>query len=349
VNCTELNFINNKKEIFYEKYNYIIIDINSLTIVPYINSDKYQSSDRIIITPFVETIKFYIKLKSVLPNTKFIFIFDGGVSSIIKKIYPKYKLNRRNKNTMSILDGNKNNTIDYNTLLISTILGFFNEIVLPSNLIKNETDFIAGYILKSLLAENPELKILLMSHDHDYMQALSSNVHVIYKYTSKTRVTNYFIKNFECITEIIDFPYLKNIEEYVLYKSLTGDTSDNIDKPFGLKSVVPVKNFFTDSYIEGSPVTYESVLAYFKKYFKLDNVFNLFEKDFRRNLFITNIFNDDIISDNDKLTLNNKIDDILYPEVKDVEINSIYELILGHGLYFNEDELDELFKYLKTR
>ena len=348
MNCKELNFINNKKELSTKNYNYCIVDTNSLTVVPFLNSDQYQSTDRINITPFVKTIKFYVDMKCVLPNTKFIFVFDGGISSVIKKIFNKYKSNRSSRKTMSSFDGNKNKIYDYNVYLLEKILNYFNEIVIPGNFICNEADFICGYLIKNILNINNNNKILAISHDKDFLMTFKENVHVIYKYTAPSIVKNYYVDNFDCITEIIDFPYIKNIEEYILYKALIGDTSDNIDKPFGFKTIIPIKNLFTDSYLENKNLTYDSVSEYFKIYFNNDNIYNKFLIDFRRNLFLMNIFNDEIIADTDKIKLNNKLDDILYPERKEIEINSIYETILEYGLYFNEEEIDDIFKYLKT-
>ncbi len=347
MSCIILNFISNKKHLFYENYDYVFVDVNSLTVTPYLSIEKYQSTDRFNISPFVETIKFYANMKKVLPKTKFIFVFDGGISSKIKKIYPKYKMNRSSKRTKGVFDGIKSKSYDYNCMLITQALRYFGEIVIPSNVISNESDFMIGYILKNIKKVNDKLKMLVISHDMDYLMAFDENVHVIYKYTAPQMVKNYLIKSFDCICDILDYPYLRNVEELMFYKALLGDKSDNIEKPFGIRTKVPVENYFADCCMEDISITYESIIKHFSKKFKKESIIKKFESEFRRNLFITNIFNEDVISDVDRIKLNDIINNILYPENTKVEINLVKEFIMQYGLYFDEDDIDKLFKFLK--
>jgi 5'-3' exonuclease len=348
MNCNILNFVNNKKALFNKKYTYFFIDINSLTVTPFLGIEKYQSDDRINITPLIETLKFYTSMKQVLPNTHFIFAFDGGISMQIKKMYPKYKQNRSSKKTKSIFDGNSGNLYDYNVALICRLMNYFGETVIPSNLICNESDFMIGYLVNSVKEMVPDCNMLVMSHDHDYLMFQDKNVDVIYKYTAPSRAKYYHVQGIECICEIIDFPYLKNIHEFILFKALVGDKSDNIDKPFGLKTVTPVKNYFTDCYLDDIPVTYDNIISYFTKYFKNnDSIVSKFTNEFRRNLFMINVFNEEIISSLDKIKLNDILNDILLPKDKKIEINSIYDLFSDYGLYHTKEDIDQILNFFK--
>lgn len=347
MSCEILNFMSNKKHLFYENYDYIFVDINSLTVTPYLGIEKYQSSDRINISPFVETIKFYAGMKHVLPRSKFVFVFDGGISRNIKKIYPKYKQHRASRKTLGSFDFTGNKLYDYNCMLITQVLRHFGEIVIPSNLVSNESDFMIGYILKKVKEVNSNIRSLVISHDRDYLMTFDSNIHVIYKYTAPQMVRNYLIKNFDCICEIIDFPYLRNVEELIFHKALLGDVSDNIDKPFGIKSKTIVENYFTDCCMNDITITYESIIAHFSEKFKQESIIKKFESEFRRNIYITNIFNSDIILDTDKMKLDNIINTILYPENTKVEINLVKDFIIHYGLYFSGSDIEELFKFLK--
>jgi len=344
--CKKLGFISNKEHLYYEKYDYIFIDVSSMLIVPYLNLEKYQSTDRINITPFVETVKFYVNMKEVLPKTKFIFVFDGGISINIKKIYPTYKANRKSKRNTGTLDGNTNNLYDYNCMLIKQLFDYLNEIVISSNVINNEADFIIGYLIKNVKKENCKLKNLVVSHDKDYLLMYDENVHVIYKHFTPTVKCNYLIKNFDCISEIINFYYLRNVKELLYYKALMGDISDNIKKPFGITNKTPIENFFTNSCLEDKEISYTSILEYFNNKFKKIDLYNKFEKDFRRNIFLMNVFNEEIILDSDKIKLNKILNEILYPNNNKIEINLIKNFISEFGLYFDEEETNRLFKYL---
>jgi hypothetical protein len=125
-----------------------------------------------------------------------------------------------------------------------------------------------------------------------------------------------------------------------------GDSSDNIKKPYGIKSKTIFENFFRDCYLDDIDVTYDSILQYFSKKFKTPQILSKFEKEFRRNLYICNIFNDDIISELDKVKLNKIFDDIIYPKDNKIQINSIQQFIKQYGL-MGESDSENLFKYLQ--
>ena len=343
---TNLNYKQNFKNI---QYNYILIDINSLTLIPYLKSEKYFSKDNINITPFIETVKLYANYKKYFPKAKFIFVIDGGISPTILKVYPDYKKNRNSKKfTSKSYDLTKNKNIyDYNVGLLMALFKEFKEIFI-SDIRRNEADFIIGYLINKLSINN---KCLVLSHDKDLLFTYNknNNVDVIYKYINMkyNKILYYYIDSFESLLQIIDFRYLKNEIELLYYRALIGDTSDSIYKPFGLKSKKIVNNMFESCYLENINITYEYIIEYFSKKFNNDRVLKNFTTDFRKNLLIMNIFNDDIILQNDKIKLNTYIDNIKYCCNDKIEINSIYKLFSKYGLYLEERHIDEMFKYLK--
>jgi len=347
--CKFITNLNYKKNFNNKKYDYILIDINSLTLVPYLNSEKYFSKDNINITPFIETIKLYANYKKYFPKAKFIFAIDGGISPTILKVYPDYKKNRNSKKYTS---KHYNSTIckniyDYNVGLLIALFDKLQEFFIY-DIRRNEADFIIGYIANKLSKNN---KCLILSHDKDLLFAYNknNNIDIIYKYINMkyNKVLYYYVDSFECLLHIIDFRYLKNEIELLYYRSLVGDTSDSIKKPFGLKSKKIVNNMFENCYLENINVTYEYIIGYFSEKFNNKKVLDNFIVDFRRNLLIMNIFNENIILQNDKIKLNAYIDDVKYKNNEKIEINSIHSLFSKYGLYLEKDNINKMFKYLK--
>ena len=60
-----------------------------------------------------------------------------------------------------------------------------------------------------------------------------------------------------------------------------------------------------------------------------------------------NIFNDDLLTSHDKMSLNSYIRDIKYNINNNVEINLLYELFSKYGLYFEKENIDNMIKYMK--
>jgi 5'-3' exonuclease len=349
MNCKIISSLNYKKIFKDKEYKYIIFDINSLTIVPFINSKKYESNDHINITPFIETFKLFVTYKKYFPNSHFIFVFDGGISPLITDVFPKYKDGRQSRKFRGGQRGKSKAVYDYNVLLLNKLFDLFGETAI-SDIIRNESDFIIGYLVNKLSDVD---NCLVVSHDKDLLLTYNknNNVDVIYKQIGKknTKVTYYFIDNFDCLLEIVGFNYLKNTNEYLFYKALLGDTSDKIPKPFGIKSKKIVNNMFEKTFMEDINITYEYIVEYFKIKFKKLNpqVIDNFIKDFRRNLLIMNIFSDNIISDNDKIKLNSYINNIKYGLNSTISINLIYDFFEEYGLYLTKTDLDNTFNYLK--
>ena len=346
--CKSITNLNYKKIFENNFYNYIFIDINSLTLIPYLNNNKYQSTDNINITPFIETLKLYVNYKKYFPSSKFIFVIDSGISPLITKICPEYKQHRKSPKVKSnsYIPELSKNIYDYNVGLLLKLFEIFNEIFI-SDINRNEADFIIGYMIKKLSINK---KCLILSHDKDFLFCFNknNNVHVIYKYINikYKKIAYYFVDNIDCLLSIFNFQYLKNEIELLYYRALIGDVSDGIKKPFGLKNKIIINNMFKTAYIEDIQITYEYIIDYFNKKFN-SNVMKRFEKDFRKNLLIMNIFNEDVLLLHDKMRLNSYIHDIEYDINNNVEINLVYELFSKYGLYFEKENIDDMIKYMK--
>ncbi|MEY2702454.1 MAG: hypothetical protein RLY43_1087, partial [Bacteroidota bacterium] len=274
MNCKTVNKLNLEKSFKGLSYDYIIFDTNSLTIVPYLNSSKYVSSDNINITPFIETFKMYLNYKKLFPDTRFIFVFDGGISPILLKMLPDYKKSRKSRKFTPNHNASSGGKIyDYNIKLINILMGYFNEVVID-DIDRNESDFIIGYLIDNLSSNS---ECLVYSHDKDLLLAHNhnENVDVLYKQSSlidgQYRTTNYLVDSQDCINHIFDFQYLKNVKELLFYRALIGDTSDDITKPFGIKSKTIVNNMFQDAYLEDQEVTFDYVMNYFGNKFPKTN------------------------------------------------------------------------------
>lgn len=345
--CKNINNLNIKSTINNKKYNYVIIDLNSLTIVPYLTTSKYLSNDNINISPFIESLKFYTLYKKVFKDSKFIFVIDGGISPSITNIYPKYKANRNSRkytqSTQNILT--TKDTYDYNVGLINNLFTYLGEYVI-SDISRNEADFIIGYILNKISENN---NCLVISHDKDLLYTYNkNNTDFIYKQI-KEKIVNYiYVDNFECLLNILNFEYIKNEVEVLYYRSLIGDTSDNIDKPFGINSSKIVNNLFYDCYINNIEIDYNYIVNYFtNKFSKNNTIIDKFVKDFRRNLFIMNIYNEEIFTTSEKIKLSSYIDIIKFSLNSKMEINMVYNLFDKYGLYLSKEEVSNMINFIK--
>lgn len=351
MNCKIINKINLLQNFKEKDYKFILIDTNSLTIVPYLKSEKYMSTDRIIISPFMETFKFFLNYKKIFPDAKFIFTFDSGISPVILKIFPDYKKNRHSRRYTPSTSSNISGSLvyDYNIKLLINLFEYFNEHTI-FDIKRNEADFIIGYLSDDLSKIG---KCLVISHDKDLLLTFNKNdnIDVVYKQTGMkdTKVTNFLVDTQDCVNHIMDFQYLQNTKDLLYYRALCGDSSDSIPKPFGIKSKTIIQNMFKDCFMMDIEVTYEYIVSYFKEKFKKMNevVIERFEDDLRKNIAIMNVFNKEIINDNDKIKLNYHLDEIKYNLNNKIEINSIYELFEKYGLYLSKDDLDKTFEYIK--
>lgn len=171
-------------------------------------------------------------------HDKVVVFWDGeSNSSIRKKIYPKYKENRRRDM----------NEYKYESYLYqkARVKVYLEEIfVRQVEVLNNEADDLIGYFCQIATDEN----IIIFSADKDLTQLISENV-TIYSPTSK----QYFKNGDNIIINKVSIPHYN----VLLCKILTGDKSDNIDGIELLGEKTLVKLF---PQVQEKPCTVEELL-----------------------------------------------------------------------------------------
>lgn len=170
-------------------------------------------------------------IKQIQP-TRCIIVFDGeGGSTNRKYLYPEYKANRNtsrlvNYKSFSSKTEENQSKVDEITRLIDYIK------CLPVSIIcvdKLEADDVIGYLCNKVYSDYDDSEIYVMSSDNDFMQLVNDRTFLF----SPTKKKTYGIK--EVIEEFSVHP-----ENFLLYKTLVGDTSDNIPgiNGFGEKNTI---------------------------------------------------------------------------------------------------------------
>jgi DNA polymerase-1 len=181
---------------------------------------------------FLRSIGHAIKL---LSPTRVIIIFDGEAGSTNRKyLYSNYKANRETGNIMNRLsfaskdeeEESKYNQlerlIDYLSLLPVTLISM-------NNL---EADDIIGYLSQYIYKEHADSEQYIMSSDNDFLQLVNDRI----KTYSPTKKKIYHVK--DVMDEFGIHP-----NNFLLFKTLIGDDSDNIPGVSGFGKVNTPKLF----------------------------------------------------------------------------------------------------------
>jgi len=156
-------------------------------------------------------------IKMVKP-TRVILCFDGkGGSQRRRKLYPDYKANRmvRTKlnRTNSFVD--KDSESQNMSMQLGRLLQYLEllpvQVIAPENI---EADDSIAYLSKQVLTKS---KIFIMSSDKDFIQLVDDRIAV----WSPTKKKMYFK------SDVLE-DYKVPAHNYLLYRTLTGDKSDNI-------------------------------------------------------------------------------------------------------------------------
>lgn len=161
--------------------------------------------------------------------TEVYIIFDGkGSSNNRKNILPEYKSGRNltrltNWDVFEDLEEEDEAQVNQTIRVIEYLQ------TLPLKLIsldKSEADDIIAYMALNLNFK-PEDRMIIISSDQDYLQLINQNV-VLYRPMEKKYYTEQTFKE----------QYNMPVENFIIYKTLLGDTSDKIP---GLRGLGPVK------------------------------------------------------------------------------------------------------------
>ena len=175
----------------------------------------------------------------LLSPTRVIIVFDGEGGSVNRKyLYNQYKANRdtgRIMNYKSFNNKDDEDTSKYNQ--ITRLIDYLQ--YLPITLMsfdKLEADDVIGYLAGKVYNEYDDSKLFIMSSDNDFMQLVNDRVNVF----SPTKKKIYGVENV-----VEDFGI--HPDNFLIYKTLVGDTSDNIPGVSGLgeKNVVKLFEFLS--------------------------------------------------------------------------------------------------------
>ena len=186
--------------------------IRSFAVSPVTNDDGIHVGG---ITGFLMSIGFAIK---TLQPTRVIVCFDGkGGSQRRRILYPDYKANRlvRTKLNLTNAFSDKDSEDQNMKMQLGRLVQYLDnlpvQILAPQNI---EADDAIAYISKQLLTDS---KIFIMSSDKDFIQLVDDRIAV----WSPTKKKLYF-------TNDVQEDYKLPAHNYLLYRTLTGDKSDNI-------------------------------------------------------------------------------------------------------------------------
>jgi len=181
---------------------------------------------------FLKSLGHAIKL---LTPTRVVIVFDGEGGSVNRKyLYSQYKANRdtgRIMNYKSFQNKNEEEDAQYNQ--ITRLIDYLQ--YLPVTLMsfdKLEADDVIGYLCGQIYKTYDDSKVFVMSSDNDFMQLVNDRVNVF----SPTKKKIYGIQNV-----VDDFGI--HPDNFLLYKALVGDTSDNVPGVNGVGDKTAVKLF----------------------------------------------------------------------------------------------------------
>jgi 5'-3' exonuclease len=184
------------------------------------------------IVGFLKSLASTIKF---LNPTRVIVVFDGeGGSANRKYLFPDYKGNRTNNRVMnSILFENKEDedASKYNQLV--RLIDYLNYLPITSLSMDNlEADDIIAYLANYLNETVSDSEVYIMSTDNDYVQLVNDRIKVY----SPTKKVIYQ-------TESVLSTFGVHPNNFLIYKTLIGDSSDNIPGVHGIGEATAIKLF----------------------------------------------------------------------------------------------------------
>jgi DNA polymerase-1 len=200
------------------------------------------------LTGFLKSIGYAIKM---IHPTKTIIVFDGvGSSNSKRNLFPDYKANRHlNRVTNYSIFSSKEEENESISNQMARLIQYLK--CLPVTVVSIdglEADDIIGYLCKQFEKYDQTQEITIMSADKDFLQ-LASNKTTIYSPTKKK-----IYKPKDVLEE-----FGVSSTNYLNYKILLGDKSDNVPGVTGLGPVKIVKLF--PKLIEDKKISLEEVIS----------------------------------------------------------------------------------------
>lgn len=162
--------------------------------------------------------------------TRCIIVFDGQDCAYRRRqLYPQYKSQRKNQmrtNRFVSIDPTLGEDVSFKDQLIR-LEQYLNAMPVTYFMMNYiEADDIIGYMCTSIFSES---EITIYSTDKDFLQLLTDNIRV-YSPTKK--------KIYTCNSMLNEFGFISS--NYLVYRALTGDVSDNIPgiRGMGIKTML---------------------------------------------------------------------------------------------------------------
>jgi len=203
--------------------------LRSFTMINHLNPDGHHIGG---LTGFLKSIGYAIRMSD---PTKVVVIFDGiGGSNARRNLYPEYKANRNSSRiTNHNIFSSKDEESESINNQISRLVQYLQ--CLPVTVISIdglEADDIIGYLANKFQAHEETQKVTIMSADKDFLQLVSDKVHCYSPTKKKIYTPKDVLEEFGVSSS-----------NFLNYKILMGDTSDNIPGITGLGPKKLIKLF----------------------------------------------------------------------------------------------------------
>jgi 5'-3' exonuclease len=245
--------------------------IRAFSANPQLNDDGLHTGG---IAGFLKSIGHSIK---VMNPTRCIIVFDGTGGSVRRKaMFPNYKDRRANKIRLNrIFEEGSTSELESQALArqLLRISHYIDTLPVTTIQVDNvEADDVIAYLSNQSLKNS---NITILSSDKDFYQLVSDRV----------KIYNPAKKKLYGVQDVIN-EYNIHPNNFVLYRILDGDVSDNIDgiKGFGIKTVVKCFPFLSESkkYLVEDLIKYaESNKGKYKAYQNLLDNPNIAERNYQ--------------------------------------------------------------------
>ena len=271
---------------------------------------------------------FFRSLGAMIRQTqpdKVYVIFDGASSTVNRKnLVPEYKSGRNeqrvtNWEVFDSLADEHDSKVDQ----IVRVIQYLKTLPVKTLILdKVEADDIIAYLCGKL-PNQPNDKLFIVSSDKDFLQLVNQNV-IVYRPMEKKYYTE----------DVMKEKYKMPAKNFILYKTLLGDSSDKIKGIKGLGEKGIFKKF---------PELTEGVLTF-------DDVFNICEQKFKDHVVYARV-----IQGVDELEKNYKIMDLSNPMIGENDKKYLDEVVKTKDLnyipnqfiaMYNEDKLGGMIRNL---
>tara|TARA_R110002020_G_scaffold92057_6_gene223196 strand:+ start:466 stop:1497 length:1032 start_codon:yes stop_codon:yes gene_type:complete len=261
-------------------------------------------------------------IRQIQPHQVYV-VFDGAGSSLNRKnLVPEYKSGREtqritNWEVFDNLDEEHDSKIDQ----IIRIIQYLKTLPVKTvSIDKVEADDIIAYLSHKALKQHGD-KAFIVSSDKDFLQLVNDRV-IVYRPMEKKFYTNEFFKE----------KYNMPPENFIIYKTLMGDSSDKIK---GIKGLGPKKLFKLFPELNKWEVSWQDIL-------------DICERKFKDHIIYARI-----IQEVNELEKNYKIMDLSNPMMDENDKKYINECVESKDLpyipkmftdLYNEDELGGMIR-----